>query len=112
MAVRVYELYQKQLRQPAYTEEAPSASSHDSMLSQRLQEWYFQLYDWCGIFLIDMRGNSIDGRGVIHDDARRLSDAQRAALMSSFDEPGLRCMVVCAEIPFVGTPPPPPQPSP
>jgi hypothetical protein len=71
-----------------------------------LREWVQQVYGgWCAVFLIDMRGNHIDEAGVLRRDQPTLAPAQRVALSTVFDSPGVRCIIIGAEIPFVGPTP-------
>lgn len=109
VATRVYRLYQKQLRLPASRPEllrkiqAPLGPPPTA--AARLSEWAEQAFGWCHVFMIDMRGNHIDEAGMLQPHAPTLSAAQRDALEAAFRRPELRCMVVCAEIPFVGPTP-------
>merc|ERR1719223_1177155 len=69
-----------------------------------VEEWHFHTYGSCGVFLIDMRGNRIRPDGV-QKEGPILSTRQRSAIQAAFADPGLTCMLVCSEIPFVGDPP-------
>lgn len=99
VGMRVYRMYQRQLWDPSCaTEKAKLEAATD------VEEWHFHRYGPCGVFLIDMRGNRIQPDGV-QKKGPILSTRQRAAIEQAFHEPGLTCMLVCSEIPFVGDPP-------
>lgn len=99
VGMRVYRMYQRQLWDP----DAVTAVSEVEKLPE-IEEWHFHRYGSCGIFLIDMRGNRINPNGT-QKEGKILSERQRAAIEKAFAEPGLTCMLVCSEIPFVGDPP-------
>jgi hypothetical protein len=99
VAMGVYRMYQRQLWDPGCGDDPKNCFKDQP----ELQEWHFHKYGPFGIFLIDMRGNRIDGEGHIKD-APILSEAQRKAITDAFATPGLACMLLCAEIPFVGEP--------
>ena len=101
VATRVYHMYQRQLRTPDFV---PSELGPAPTTPTRLKEWVEQAYDWCSVFMIDMRGNLIDDAGIVHA-APTMSDEQKAALQAAFASPGVRCMILAAEIPFVGPTP-------
>jgi hypothetical protein len=105
VAMNVYRSYQRQLREPGCAA-VEACEVEGGGPSARLREHFCQVYGgWCGCFFIDMRGNLVDASGVIHPESPRLSDEQKRALTESFGLAGLRCMVLSAEIPFVGPSP-------
>jgi len=104
VAIRVYEAYQKQLRAPTCCGSTGMRLGAPPAKPALRQDWAYQRYDFVGVFLIDMRGNLVDEAGVLHRNPI-LGRAQRAALEAAFATPGIRCMLVGAEIPFVGPTP-------
>lgn len=99
VGMRVYRMYQRQL----WDSECKTSQKALEGLAE-VEEWHFHRYGPCGIFLIDMRGNRIRPDGT-QKEGPILSDKQRAAIEKAFAEEGLTCMLVCAEVPFVGDPP-------
>jgi len=99
VAMRVYRMYQRQL----WDSECVTC---EKKLEHRaeVEEWHFHVYGPCGVFLIDMRGNRVRPDGV-QKKGPILSSRQRDAIEEAFTQPGLTCMLVCSEIPFVGDPP-------
>ena len=103
VAMRVYESYQKQLRTPGsqLSLDVGPPPANPALL----KEWLWQVYGFVGVFLFDMRGNLIDDAGVVHKGNERLGEAQKEAFQAALATPGVRCLVVGAEIPFVGPTP-------
>eukprot|EP00928_Gymnodinium_smaydae_P029647 TRINITY_DN22271_c0_g1_i1.p1 TRINITY_DN22271_c0_g1~~TRINITY_DN22271_c0_g1_i1.p1 ORF type:complete len:600 (-),score=42.08 TRINITY_DN22271_c0_g1_i1:196-1995(-) len=107
VAMGVYRMYQRQLWDPSCydgTEQDLLRCRTLGYEKDEVQEWHFHQYGPFGIFMIDMRGNRINPNGEIKD-GPIMSEAQRKALQDAFATPGLRCMLIGAEIPFVGDPP-------
>eukprot|EP00927_Polykrikos_kofoidii_P023767 TRINITY_DN2177_c0_g1_i1.p1 TRINITY_DN2177_c0_g1~~TRINITY_DN2177_c0_g1_i1.p1 ORF type:complete len:1025 (-),score=185.00 TRINITY_DN2177_c0_g1_i1:24-3032(-) len=99
VGMRVYRMYQRQLWDPE------CVTDHEQLEAlPETEEWHFHRYGPCGIFLIDMRGNRIRPDGV-QKEGTILSGRQQQAIEKAFQQPGIRCMLVCSEIPFVGDPP-------
>jgi len=98
VAMRVYRMYQRVLWDP---ECCTKQDELEAMSETR--EWHFHTYGPCGIFFIDMRGNRISPDGHLKQGLPPLlSGAQRQAIEDAFSQPELKCMVLCAEVPFVG----------
>eukprot|EP00929_Paragymnodinium_shiwhaense_P097462 TRINITY_DN5912_c0_g1_i1.p1 TRINITY_DN5912_c0_g1~~TRINITY_DN5912_c0_g1_i1.p1 ORF type:complete len:507 (+),score=67.87 TRINITY_DN5912_c0_g1_i1:92-1612(+) len=100
VATSVYRSYQRQLWDPSTGQDLVQLGPD----VREVQEWHFHQYGPFGIFMIDMRGNRITPQGVLKD-GPILSGQQRKALQDAFAAPGLACMLLCAEIPFVGDSP-------
>jgi len=97
-AMGVYREYQRQLWDPSCEGELPKDQS------SVMEEWHFHTYGGMGIFMVDMRGNRITTGGVmVKGDI--MSAKQKAALKEAFKTPGLSCMLVASEIPFVSDSP-------
>ena len=90
-----YREYQRRLWDPE--------CSHD--LEEEVEEWHSHVYGNVGIFMCDLRGNRINGGGVQMSDNSLLSDKQWSDLKNFFQNPELRVIVVCSEIPFIGDEP-------
>ncbi|CAJ1426206.1 unnamed protein product [Effrenium voratum] len=83
-------MYQRQLWDPC------CAGVDDA----EVQEWHFHRYGAIGIFMFDLRGSRIDPTG--HRRSGPLVSAkQRKAVEDVFQTPGLRCILLCSEVPFV-----------
>ena len=80
-----------------------TCASLPSVSAETLEEGHFHTYGPCGILMIDMRGNRIRPTGRLRDgEPPLLSFHQRRMIEAAFATPGLSCMLVAAEIPFVG----------
>eukprot|EP00429_Kryptoperidinium_foliaceum_P057685 CAMPEP_0176099954 /NCGR_PEP_ID=MMETSP0120_2-20121206/50132_1 /TAXON_ID=160619 /ORGANISM="Kryptoperidinium foliaceum, Strain CCMP 1326" /LENGTH=471 /DNA_ID=CAMNT_0017433997 /DNA_START=30 /DNA_END=1445 /DNA_ORIENTATION=- len=102
VAMQVYRIYQRSLWDPSAIDVDLASFQKQS----ELKEWHFHTYGPCGIFFIDMRGNRINADGKLVDGLPPLmSEAQRVAIVEAFDTPGLKAMLLCAEIPFLGPDP-------
>jgi len=101
VGMRVYRMYQRTLWDPE------CITNQDELEAKKeVQEWHFHTYGPCGIFFIDMRGNRITPTGVLREGLPPLmSEQQRRELAAIFEQPGLSCLILCAEIPFVGPDP-------
>jgi len=99
VGMRAYRMYQRQLWDP---ECVTSQKAVEGL--PEVEEWHFHVYGSCGVFMIDMRGNRIRPDGV-QKEGNILSARQRRAIQEAFATPGLTCMLVCSEIPFVGDSP-------
>ena len=62
-------------------------------------------YGPVGIFLMDMRGNRITANGVQHSDNVMVSNEQWDAILQFYNNPDLKVIILCSEIPFVGDEP-------
>lgn len=100
--MNVYTEYQRQLWDPACKGVIPATHGGNAM-----EEWHFQHRGGLGMFMVDMRGNRIsaDGRMIKTEELREphtlMSEKQKKALEAAFATPGVSCMFVCSEIPFV-----------
>jgi phosphodiesterase/alkaline phosphatase D-like protein len=97
-AMGVYTEYQRQLWDPSCEGALPEDKS------SLMEEWHFHTYGGMGIFMTDMRGNRITSGGVMKK-GDIMSVKQKAALEEAFKTPGLSCMLVASEIPFVSESP-------
>jgi len=97
-AMGVYTEYQRQLWDPKCEGQLPADKS------ARMEEWNFHTYGGLGIFMVDMRGNRITAGGVMQK-GDLMSAKQKKALEDAFATPGLSCMLVASEIPFVSESP-------
>ena len=90
--VEVYRQYQRKLWDPDCD-------------ASTLEEWHSHVYGEVGIFLIDMRGNRINGKGEQKSTNPLVSVNQWKALEEFFTIHSLKVIFICSEIPFVGDPP-------
>eukprot|EP00930_Biecheleria_cincta_P095845 TRINITY_DN87745_c0_g1_i1.p1 TRINITY_DN87745_c0_g1~~TRINITY_DN87745_c0_g1_i1.p1 ORF type:complete len:281 (-),score=39.77 TRINITY_DN87745_c0_g1_i1:346-1188(-) len=101
VAMRLYREYQRRLWDPECVVEKAAYEALPAV-----EEWHFHTYGPFGIFMVDMRGNRIAPSGVLRDGLPPiLSQRQRDAIEEAFQKPDLKCMILAAEIPFVGEPP-------
>lgn len=103
VGMSVYRMYQRKLWDPSCHTNIEGLNSLATE-QDKIEEWHFHQYGPFGVFLIDMRGNRINPKGQIQD-APILSERQKKAIQDAFASPGLACMLMCAEIPFVGESP-------
>ena len=97
-AMGVYTEYQRQLWDPSCEGQLPKDEG------SVMEEWNFHTYGGLGVFMVDMRGNRITAGGVmVKGDI--MSAKQKKALEEAFQTPGLSCMLVASEIPFVSESP-------
>lgn len=109
VAMGVYRMYQRQLWDPDCDISVELSSADldpDEAASDPCQEWHFHTYGPCGVFFIDMRGNRIRRDGTLQEGLPPiLSETQRESIKQAFETTNLSCMLLCAEIPFVGAEP-------
>lgn len=99
LAMDCYHMYQRSLWDPGCCDK--KIEEHTAV-----EEWYYKQYGPFGIFMVDMRGNRIQPDGLLHSGLPPiLCERQKESIRSAFASDGLRCMVICAEIPFVGADP-------
>jgi len=104
-AMRVYRMYQRALHDPAVLTDQQQLDHR-----KEVEEWHSHIYGPLGVFFIDMRGNRIQPNGEIKPKKANptdklpsvMSDKQRKEMLQLFDNKDLMCIIVCAEIPFVG----------
>mmetsp|Transcript_41900 Transcript_41900/g.54012 ORF Transcript_41900/g.54012 Transcript_41900/m.54012 type:complete len:552 (-) Transcript_41900:142-1797(-) len=92
-AMEVYREYQRLLWDHECAGDLPQTE-------EPLEEWHSHIYGDIGIFLIDMRGNRINGKGV-QLEAPLVCDKQWNDLEAMLKLENLKVLVVCSEIPFV-----------
>lgn len=90
-AMSTYRMYQRQLWDPN------CGGIEDQ---KEVEEWHFHKYGAIGIFMLDLRGNRIDPAGTRRSGSL-ISKKQQNALERAFQEPDLRFMLLCSEVPFV-----------
>ena len=93
--MRTYREYQRRLWDP-------NCCHH---LADNVEEWHSHVYGNVGIFMFDLRGNRIDGKGNQMSENPLISEKQWTDLEKLFQNPSLRVIVLCSETPFVGDPP-------
>jgi len=91
----VYRRYQRQLWDP------------DCEIKEMVStgEEHYHKYGPVGLLLIDMRGNRIDLDGTPRPERPIISPEQWKLINSAFNDPEVKVMLVCSEIPFVGDTP-------
>mmetsp|Transcript_14917 Transcript_14917/g.29275 ORF Transcript_14917/g.29275 Transcript_14917/m.29275 type:complete len:501 (+) Transcript_14917:27-1529(+) len=94
-AMHVYTEYQRQLWDPACQGMLPKTVGE-----ARMKEWHFHRYGGLGVFMVDMRGNRITPNGVKLT-GTIMGEEQKQELKKAFATPGLSCMILASEIPFV-----------
>ena len=116
VAMTVYQYYQRQLRDPKYPVALPGAKAGTephvpSVSPSNVEEGLFQLYGKCGLILIDSRGHRIQPNGELVAatldgvEEPMMSEHMRKMIDDAFATPGLSCLLVCSDIPFVGDSP-------
>jgi len=107
-----YRIYQRSLWDPGCFERKAEEPLWDPGSFERkagqpaVEEWYYKQYGPFGILMLDMRGNRVTPEGALREGLPPiLSDRQKEFIRGAFSSEGLSCMVVCAEIPFVGADP-------
>ena len=113
VAMTTYQWYQRALWDASYVP-APVATRIPSSSRETMEEGHFHVIGGCGVLMIDSRGNRIGPDGALRRDANGgddgglpplMSQRQRDAVLEAFATPGLQCLLVCSEIPFIGSDP-------
>eukprot|EP01103_Thecamoeba_quadrilineata_P005838 TRINITY_DN1558_c0_g1_i1.p1 TRINITY_DN1558_c0_g1~~TRINITY_DN1558_c0_g1_i1.p1 ORF type:complete len:551 (+),score=132.59 TRINITY_DN1558_c0_g1_i1:55-1707(+) len=68
-------------------------------------EEHFHKYGPVGVIMIDMRGSRLDWRGNQLMDNPFINETQWKMINGAFEDPEIKVMLICNEIPFVGDPP-------
>jgi phosphodiesterase/alkaline phosphatase D-like protein len=93
LAHQVYREYQRQLWDVDFENETTT------------DEFHFHRWGSTGVFIHDMRGNRMTTKGEQRPENPILNDRQWDAFKKFLEDPELKNLIVCSEIPYVGNSP-------